>query len=44
MKKSNISLDCIGKLEGHYGRVTALAIGEDSNKKTILVSGSRVEQ
>jgi guanine nucleotide-binding protein subunit beta-2-like 1 protein len=34
-------MECIGQLEGHNGRVTALALGEDANKNTILVSGGR---
>jgi len=34
-------MECIGQLEGHNGKVTALAVGEDANKNPVLISGGR---
>jgi len=42
MSDSKITVEYIGKLEGHNGWVTTLAVGQDqTTNKTLLVSGSR---
>jgi len=41
MSDSKISVEYVGSLSGHNGFVTSLAVGEDSNKKPLLISGSR---
>jgi guanine nucleotide-binding protein subunit beta-2-like 1 protein len=39
--RAKIVIEYAGSLKGHNGWVTSLAVGKDSNGKTLLVSGSR---
>jgi guanine nucleotide-binding protein subunit beta-2-like 1 protein len=41
MAEGKLQINYIGHLEGHNGWITSLAVGEDANKKPLLVSGSR---
>jgi guanine nucleotide-binding protein subunit beta-2-like 1 protein len=41
MSDIKVSVEYVGSLFGHNGWVTALTVGQDSNGKPLLVSGSR---
>lgn len=41
MSDIKVSVEYVGSLFGHNGWVTALTVGQDTNGKPLLVSGSR---